>query len=475
MGIESYGLIGIFASLIAIFGLLDMGLSTTLNRELARLSVLPDKVQEMKDLVRTLEFVYWGVAILIAGIVILLSSPIANYWINADELPVTTVHQALMIMGGIVAFRWPLSLYQGGLMGLQRQVLLNIILVTAAFIQGVGAVLILWLVSPTIQAFLIWQIVASFFTTLYTALYLWKSLPPTDDSPSFQIQLLVGVWRFAAGMTGISITVLFLTQTDKILLSKLLPLSVFGYYSLATVVAATLYKFIGPIYIAVFPRFSELVSRRDEKGLKNLYHKSCQLMSVTILPPAIIVAVFASEIMLLWTGDPVTVANTHIIVSILIIGTALNGLMNLPYALQLAYGWTQLALYINIIAIIVLIPLIFILVNIYGAVGAAVAWVILNCGYVLISIQIMHTRLLKGEQWRWYLNDVAKPLLITLAVVLLWRLVIPVEMSRLEISFYLTIISITTLVSAMFAVPYTRLTMYRFVQGFIFPWKKNTP
>ena len=35
MGIESYGLVGIFASLLALFGLLDMGLSTTLNRELA--------------------------------------------------------------------------------------------------------------------------------------------------------------------------------------------------------------------------------------------------------------------------------------------------------------------------------------------------------------------------------------------------------------------------------------------------------
>ena len=42
MGIESYGLVGIFASLLALFGLLDMGLSTTLNRELARFSALPD-------------------------------------------------------------------------------------------------------------------------------------------------------------------------------------------------------------------------------------------------------------------------------------------------------------------------------------------------------------------------------------------------------------------------------------------------
>ncbi len=51
MGIESWGLIGIFVTLQAIFGILDMGLSSTLNREMARLSVLPGKEQEMRNLV----------------------------------------------------------------------------------------------------------------------------------------------------------------------------------------------------------------------------------------------------------------------------------------------------------------------------------------------------------------------------------------------------------------------------------------
>ena len=53
MGIESWGLVGFFITLQAIFGLLDMGLTSTLNRELARLSVMPHKEQEMRNLVRT--------------------------------------------------------------------------------------------------------------------------------------------------------------------------------------------------------------------------------------------------------------------------------------------------------------------------------------------------------------------------------------------------------------------------------------
>jgi len=456
MGIESYGLVGIFASLLALFGLLDMGLSTTLNRELARYSVLPDKARDMRNLVRTLELPYWGMAFAIGIAVVGLSGPIAYYWVNADNLSPATVKQALMIMGGVVAFRWPISLYSGGLMGLQKQVLLNGINVFAATLRGVGAVLVLWLISPTIQAFFVWQIFASMVHTTLTAGFLWRGLPKSGQRSHFQKVLLLRIWRFAAGMTGISVTVIILTQTDKIVLSKILPLEMFGYYTLATVVANALYYFVGPVFSALFPRFSQLVSVNDQAGLKDLYHKSCQFISVMILPAAIVVSFFSSEILLLWTGDPVTVSNTHRIVSILIIGTALNGLMNLPYGLQLAHAWTKLTLYTNIIASIVLVPMIYFLAIRYGLVGAASAWVILNTGYVLICIQIMHSRLLKGEKWRWYFNDVAVPLLSALILATFWRLLIPSEMSKVAMLICLACISATTLLASAFATSVTR-------------------
>ena len=60
MGVEAYGLVGFFLALQSIVSLMDAGLSTTLNRELARYSTQPGQAQEMWDVVRTLEVVYWG-------------------------------------------------------------------------------------------------------------------------------------------------------------------------------------------------------------------------------------------------------------------------------------------------------------------------------------------------------------------------------------------------------------------------------
>ncbi len=410
MGVESYGLIGIFATLQAMFSLLDMGLSTTLSREMARLSVKPGREQEMRNLARSLEVIYWCIAIFIGIAVMAISPFVSHQWVKAGQLSPQTIEQALLIMGFAMALQWPASLYSGGLMGLQSQVLLNVINIGMRTLRGVGAVLILWLISPTIQAFFSWQIIISIINTVLLASFLWQKLPRTEKRAVFQKELLIGVWRFAAGMSGITILVTILTQVDKIILSKMLPLEMFGYYTLAGVVAMALYRVIGPVVSAVYPRLTQLVSLGDQEELKRLYHKSCQVMSVLILPAAAVVALFSYEILLLWTQNPLTAKNTHLLVSILIIGTALNGLMNLPSALQLAYGWTRLGLYTNFISVIILVPLIIVMTELYGASGAASVWVVLNSGYVLIAAQILHRRLLPAEKWRWYAEDITMPL-----------------------------------------------------------------
>jgi O-antigen/teichoic acid export membrane protein len=460
MGIESYGLIGIFATLQIIFGLLDVGLSSALTREMARLSVLPHKEQEMHDLVRTLETLYWSIAVLVGIIVVSLSPFIANHWVKAGQLSIETIEQALLIMGFIMVFQMPIGFYSGGLMGLQKQVLLNVINVCMSTLRGFGAVLFLWLVSPTIQAFLLWQIGSSILNVFLFALFLWRSLPHCENKAVFQKQLLIGIWRFTAGISGISIFAVILMQLDKVILSKILSLEMFGYYMLASMVAMSLVRLVLPIFSAIYPKFVQLVSLNDQSGLKQLYHASCQLISVIVLPLAIIIALFSYEIIFLWTQNPTTAERTHLIVSILICGTAINGLMYPPYALQLAYGWTKLSVLKNIIAVILLVPVIVIMATRYGANGAASVWLLLNIGYVFFEIPIMHRRILRKEKWQWYWQDVSVPLIAGLSLAGIGRLVFNGSTSQIMMLLYLTVISVFTFGATLISVPTMRSKLY---------------
>jgi O-antigen/teichoic acid export membrane protein len=433
MGIEAYGLVGLYATLQGVSSLLDMGVSGTLSRELARLSVHREKAREMRDLVRTLALFCWAVAAVLGVAVVLLASAIANHWVNSAQLPTDVVKRALMIMGAVLACQWPFGFYSGGLLGLQRQVLLNAVVVAMATLRGGGAVLVLWLVSPTIEAFFWWQMAVSLLQTLLTVRLLWRSLPAADGDPRFQGELLRGVWRFAAGISGITITAVILTQLDKILLSRLLSLEMFGYYCVGSTAAMSLYRLSAPVASAIFPRFTQLVSVGDREALRDLYHQGCQLLSVLILPAAMVAALFSREILFLWTRDPVLVEHAHTLLSILVIGTALSGLMNLPYVLQMAYGWTRLVFGVNAASLLVLVPALYLMTTLYGAVGAALVWLAINSVYVTVLIQLMHRRILPGEQWRWYWEDVGKPALAGLVVVAPARVLIDVSMPSLAL------------------------------------------
>ena len=74
LGMEAYGLIGFFLMLQGVVNILDLGLSPTMTREMARYSALPEKAGEARDFVRTLEVGYWGIGVAI-GVTIYLLAP----------------------------------------------------------------------------------------------------------------------------------------------------------------------------------------------------------------------------------------------------------------------------------------------------------------------------------------------------------------------------------------------------------------
>jgi O-antigen/teichoic acid export membrane protein len=456
MGVESYGLIGIFATLQSMLAILDMGLSATLTREMARLSALPGNHQQMRNLVRTLEAICWGIAIAIGIAVAGASNLIATYWISSDRLSPETLESSLRIMGVAAALQWPSSLYSGGLMGLQRQVLLNTVNIGAITFRHLGAVMALWLISPTVQVFLLWQVIGCALNTCCLAQFFWRRLPSAPARAGFRVAVLRGIWRFAAGMTGITILSTILTQLDKIMLSRMLSLEAFGYYTLAGVAAMSLYRVIAPVLTAVYPRMTQLASLGDLEKLKKLYHESCQFMSVLIFPPAVVAATFSYEIMCIWTQNPVTAENSSQLLSVIVCGTALNGLLNIPYGLQLAYGWTLFSIVSNCVAIAFLVPSIAFLTTKFGAMGGASAWVILNGCYLLIGIPLMHRRLLPTEKWRWYFQDVGLPLAASLFIPFMGRLVTYRVESQWVMFLVLFIVFVLTLTSAAITTRTTR-------------------
>ncbi|MFH1581208.1 MAG: oligosaccharide flippase family protein [Pseudomonadota bacterium] len=456
MGIEAYGLVGLFSTMMALFSLLDAGLSGTLKREIAHLSVHESRAQDMRDLLRTLEIPYLSAGILIGLAFVFLSPLIANHWLKPDKLSPQTVQLAIMIMGLVAAFQWPLGFYSGGLQGLQKQVLLNSIDIAVSTCRGVGAILVLLFISPTIEAFFIWQGLLTAVKTILLMFFLWHYLPKSAAPPRFRKDVFQRIWRFAAFVSGSTIMAAIITQMDKVILSRMLSLEVFGYYSLASVVALNIFRIVNPIASAVSPKLTNLVSLGEDQQLIRIYHKSAQLLSAVVFPVAAVVFFFSTEILLIWTQNLKIAENSSMLVSILVIGAALNGITAIPYGLQLAYGWPNLTFFLNLFSAIVCVPLIILLIKFFGPTGAAFIWIIFNGCNVFFAIPIMHKRLIPAEKWRWYKEDIGLPLIAAFFVAGFFKIVLPAYSNMIFLAIILTIISLITFSITMLATATTR-------------------
>jgi O-antigen/teichoic acid export membrane protein len=228
---------------------------------------------------------------------------------------------------------------------------------------------------------------------------------------------IIRVKKFATGMLGISITAMILSNLDKIILSKMLTLEDFGYYSISCTLGFLIYQIIGPFTQSYFPKFSSLISSENNKNLKIVYHQACQLVSVLVIPVTFILVFFSKELIFIWSGDVILSEKTWLMTSVFAFGTGVNGLMNIPHMLTLAYGWTKLGFHVNIIFVVITIPLLYFLVLNFGSLGGALSWSIINILYFSFVPHIIHRRILKNELSKWYLKDNILPLFLVFAIV----------------------------------------------------------
>ena len=461
LGMEAYGLIGIFAILQAWLALLDMGMRPALGRELARFTAGAHDAHSIRDLLRTVEIFGIATAATVAIAIWLTSEWLAENWVIAKSLPLPVVAQAFAVMGFVTALRLIENIYVTSIASLQQQVLENAVTGIMATARGLGAVGILAWVSATLEAFFLWQALVSVMTTAILAALVYRALPGIPHPARFSWLSLRGIWRFTAGMMAINLLALLSTQLDKILLSRMLDLEAFGYYVFAATVVGALPMLAAPITNAYFPRFAELAARANESALSEAYHQAAQLVTVLIGVAATALVLFGDRLLWLWTTDGALVLHVAPLLAVLAIGTLLNALIWVPYQMQLAHGWTLPTIRINTVAVLILVPALFWLVPTYGAMGAAWIWVVLNAGGLLCHAYVIRGRLMPAETWKWCRHDLVFPLVAAFASGWLCYWAMPNGLGRLaELGAVLVSCSLMMIATAL-AAPRIRSRIWR--------------
>lgn len=433
MGAEAYGLVGFFGLMQAWFGLLDMGLTATMGRETARFRGGAISPLELRQLLRALEWLFVVVALLGIVFIVFGSDYLAHHWLKIQNLSYSEVALSIQIMAVIAALRWIGGLFRGVVNGYERQVWLSSYSAFFTSLRFLGVIPVLLYLQPTPTAFFSYQLLIAIVELLVLIIKSYTLLPRLERP----LQMLIGIkpiipiLKFSASVSFLSIVWILVTQSDKMVLSKMISLADYGLFTLAASAASAIMIFSGPISSAIQPRLARLHAENRELELIDLYRKAAHFVSIIVFPVAMILVFFAKPLLWVWTNDHNVSNAIHPVFSLYVLGNALLTVTAFQYFLQFAKGDMHLHIYGNIFFLVFLVPSIVAAVLAYGMIGAGYAWFLANVAFFLFWVPIVHRKFAKGIHIKWLIHDIGTPMLISAVIAFAAWIILPMPENRL--------------------------------------------
>lgn len=467
MGAEAYGLVGFFTMLQAWFNLLDLGLTPTVARETARFRGGATDALSYRRLLRALQVIFIVVALLGGGAVLICSGLIAGNWLQVQTLPLAQVQQALQLMAVGVALRWMSGLYRGCISGSEQLVWLGGFNALVATLRFVGVLPVLIWVGHSPAIFFTYQLFVSAVELLGLAVKSHGSFPalPARESLGWTRASLLSpikpILKLSLTIAFTSSVWVLVTQTDKLVLSKLLPLAEYGYFTLAVLAASGVMLMSGPISGALLPRMARLQAEGQEGGLISLYRKATQMVAVIAIPACLVLAFFAEQVLWVWTGDADAAAQAAPVLRLYALGNGLLSLAAFPYYLQLAKGHLRMHLIGSALFLLLLIPSLVWATWKHGTTGAGYAWLGANAIYFLAWVPLVHRRFLEGLHSQWLRSDVGPIFVLALLVASFAQHILEWPLERARVAIGIALMSLVVQIIAAAGSSWVRQTIKR--------------
>ena len=385
LGTQNFGLIGFIITLQGILLLLESGLSQVSYREFAvKLGKFKPNLPAAANLLTGFEKIYWSLSLGSAVLIILLSGVIAEYWIILDEKSISLGKQAVCGAAIIFIFQFPGGLYKGFLQAAEEQVVLNIILIFCIILRHLFGVLIVFY-WPSLLTYIAWQISTIALETILRSLYSWKFLKTKRtfiifDYTAFRPPLISAIKMSLVVLLGV-----LTTQLDRIILSAMVPIEQYGFYVVASAVSLGVLGLIHPFVIAVAP--SMMQSQDNDKKMHDLNLRLIKIIAMIVFTGAVLFIMGGEWFLKIWMQDVEAVSIIYPLLSILLIGSALNAFYHVGYYNWLAQHRSDRILLVNSVGFFLTLIITPILIKSEGMIGATFGFVVMNFVRFIVSLE----------------------------------------------------------------------------------------
>lgn len=410
LGLQAYGLIAFYSVALAILFIADAGISATFGREAAH----EKDLSKLRDLLASLERILFAVVGFAGMCVFFVADIIAHRWLNTDgTLDADIAVQSIRLMAFALVPQIAMSLYVGGLMGLQMQVRANLMTILFGVIRSGLVILPLYYFSD-VRLYFLWQALASWIFLYFVRQSLLKNLSDGEATKRGVFSWLVvrPLLGYAAGMFAMAFIAGINNQIDRLVVSKLLPITDFTFYSLAAMIAQVPAILTIPVAAAIYPKLIASYKEADKRLLEELYEKFSYIISTLGSASAFGLFFFGGDIIKVWLhGQPIPVYMLSVI-QVLAIGSLFLSLQLPPYYLSLANGHTKTNVRLGLICMMVTVPAQVFFTRKFGIIGATIPWIMVNIfAFFYLSI-VLNGKFSPIQNWNWLKRYVLPPVAI---------------------------------------------------------------
>lgn len=369
LGVEQFGIFTLFFAVIGYAGLFDLGIGRAVIRAVA---MKRDDMSGIRAILGTSTILVFVSSLVAAALIIMFRETLVGVLSISPSYTADSVG-ALVVIALAFPFLLLSSVWFSYMEGVSDFRKLNILRTLSGICLALFPLIGVWIKADLLHA--VYGLFAGRVVSAGIA-YQW-GLPgsPAKYLMRWQTDVALDLFRFGGWLTLSNIISPLMVYFDRFFLSTMNGAKVVGFYTAPAEAVSRLLAIPGAIAKVIFPMLSAGNNKGNETRLSYLILAVvCGLISICGIA-------LAKWVILLWLGEAFLGVTVQVL-QILLLGFFFNAIAQIPYTVIQAAGHSRVTALLHLAEILPYLGLLYLLVDAYGPVGAALAWsarVLVDC------------------------------------------------------------------------------------------------
>lgn len=374
LGNERFGVLALAWGLIGYASALDLGIGRALTQKVSKL--LGEKMfHQIPSVLTTAARITMSVGVIGFGVIVVATALGANKWVKTNNIPSAEIQISMLLL----AVALPLQSMSATYRGLNEAFLnfkgISLVRVGLGVVNFGGPFLVsfLSLKLPWLVATLVLSRMFAFFVFRWLALNCLEREGLASNMGTYSPQIAKSLFAFGGWVTVSSVLSPVLVQADRFMIGALISVAAVTFYVLPYEMVVQSLILVGAISSVIFPSLSKLIHENSSQW-KAYFNRWLMIVMGIMFVSCSFLAILLPYILKIWIKD-----NLHpesiIIGQILCLGVFANSIGSMYYALLHAQGRSDITAKIHMIELPLFLVSLYLLLQHFGVIGAACAWV----------------------------------------------------------------------------------------------------